>query len=57
MHRAARSDTKKGKFEIMSAVVDSGATVPVMSPNTTARPTSSLESEASRRGVRVRARE
>ena len=43
-------DTKKGKFEIMSAVVDSGATVPVMSPNT-GKAYELLESEASRRGV------
>ena len=27
-------DTKGGKFEVMSAVVDSGATVPVMNPKT-----------------------
>ncbi len=43
-------DTKKGKFEITSAVVDSGATVPVMSPNT-GKAYELLESEASRRGV------
>ncbi len=43
-------DTRGGRFEIMSAVVDSGATVPVMNPKTgAAYPLQ--ESEASRNDV------
>ena len=47
---AQEVETSKGKFEIMSAIVDSGATVPVMNPNT-GKDYELLESEASRRGV------
>ncbi len=43
-------DTKFGQFEVMSAIVDSGATVPVMNPKT-GRAYDVQESNASRRGV------
>ena len=42
--------TKAGKFEVMSCIVDSGATVPVMHP-TTGAAYPLLESEASRDGT------
>ena len=43
-------DTKAGKFEVMSCIVDSGATVPVFHP-TTGAAYPLLESEASRDGT------
>ena len=43
-------DTKAGKFEVMSCIVDSGATVPVMHP-TTGAAYPLMESEASRDGT------
>ena len=43
-------DTKFGQFEVMSAIVDSGATVPVMNPKT-GKAYDVQESNASRRGV------
>ena len=43
-------DTAAGKFEVMSCIVDSGATVPVMNPRT-GKAYELMESEASREGV------
>ena len=43
-------DTAAGKFEVMSCIVDSGATVPVMNP-ATGKAYELMESEASREGV------
>ena len=43
-------DTKNGKFEVLSAIVDSGATIPVMSPET-GEAYDLQESEASKLGV------
>ena len=43
-------DTQGGRFEVMSAIVDSGASVPVFHPETAAC-YEMTESEASRRGA------
>ncbi len=43
-------DTKNGKFEVLSAIVDSGATIPVMSPET-GEAYDLQESEASKNDV------